>query len=158
MVVPALLAAAGRVEQAREALARYGGEMGLPEQKRRQRRFVYQLTRWLDSGRERSLLPSDPPPRRHERSGPRASRDIWGEVRAHKAAVDAVKRAGAGRHRSELRGMLVAEFAQRGVLVDPLDIEQQLDQYATSAAERTRRQVEGLKILGKLGLSVAKSA
>lgn len=157
MVVPALLAAAGRVEQAREALARYGGEMDLPEQKRRERRFVYQLTRWLDSGRDPSLLPSDPPPRRHKRAGSRAARNIWGEARARKAAVDTVKRDGAGRDRSELRRMLVAEFAQRGVPVDPLDIEQQINQFTTSAAERTRRQVEGLKILGKLGLTVAKA-
>jgi hypothetical protein len=61
-VVPALLAAAGRFEEARSALARHRPDVDVPEAKRRERRFLYQLTRWIDSGGDPALLPSAPPP------------------------------------------------------------------------------------------------
>lgn len=156
MAVPALLAAAGRVDDAREALARYGGEMDLPEPKQRERRFVYQLTRWLESGCDPSLLPGEPPPARNERDR-NSSGGLWSDARARRAAVDAVKQERAGRDRAELREMLLAEIATRGVAMDQLDVEQALNHLTMSAAERSRRNIEGLKLLGKFGLTVAKA-
>ncbi|HTW42183.1 MAG TPA: hypothetical protein VMD79_07695 [Solirubrobacteraceae bacterium] len=155
MVVPALLAASGRFEEARNALARHRCEGDLPEQRRRDRRFVYQLTRWIDSGGELSLLPSEPPPRRHERSQRRPVTDVWREARAANEAVEAVKRTGSGKARSELRATLESELAHRGVDMDPLQVEQKIDQLWTSRAERAHQGALALKTLGKIGLTVA---
>jgi hypothetical protein len=154
-VVPALLAAAGRFDEARCALARYRRGTDVPEESRRERRFVYQLTRWIDSGGDLSLLPSEPPPRRYEHSERRSVTETWREVRAHNEAVEAVKRTGSGHDRSELRTMLESELAQRGVGMDPLQVEQRIDQLWTSHAERARQGAQALKTLGKIGLTVA---
>lgn len=155
MVVPALLAAAGRFEEARAALARCGREMGPPEEGRRWRRFVYQLTRWIDSGGDTALLPSQPPPRRYERSERRSVTDTWHEARARKGAVEAVRHMGSGRSRSELRAMLESELAGRGASMDPLGVEQSIDQLWTSHGDRARQGAQALKGLGKVALTVA---
>jgi hypothetical protein len=155
MVVPALLAAAGRFDEARGALARYRPEMDLPEERRRARRFVYQLTRWIDSGGDQSLLPSEPPPGRHEHSERRSATETWREIRARNEAVEAVKRMGISHDRAELRAMLESELAQRGVGMNPLQVEQRIDQLWTSHTERARQSAQALKTLGKIGLTVA---
>jgi hypothetical protein len=155
MVVPALLATAGRFDEARGALARYRPEMDLPQERRRQRRFVYQLTRWIDSGGEQSLLPSEPPPGRHEHSERRSATETWREIRVRNEAVEAVKRVGIAHDRAELRAMLGSELAQRGVGMSPLQVEQRIDQLWTSPAERARQGAQALKTLGKIGLTVA---
>jgi hypothetical protein len=156
MVVPALLAAAGRFEEARSALARDRREVDTPEESRRERRFVYQLTRWIDSGGDPALLPSEPPPpRRYEHSERRSATETWREVRARKEAVEAVRQAGSGHDRSELRAMLESELAGRGAGMDPLGVEQAIDQLWTSRGERVRQGAEALKTLGKIGLGVA---
>ncbi|HTB70374.1 MAG TPA: hypothetical protein VK707_05290 [Solirubrobacteraceae bacterium] len=155
MVVPALLAAAGRFEEARSALARYRREVDLPEESRRARRFVYQLTRWIDSGGDTGLLPSEPPPRRYERSERGSVKEILHEAGARREAVDAVREKGSGRERAELRAMLESELAGRGAGMDPLAVEQAIDQLSTSHRERARQGAEALKTLGKIGLGVA---
>ncbi|HTC60809.1 MAG TPA: hypothetical protein VK691_11915 [Solirubrobacteraceae bacterium] len=154
-VVPALLAAAGRFEEARSALARYRPDVDVPEAKRRERRFVYQLTRWIDSGGDPALLPSAPPPRRYAHSERRSATDTWHEVRARKAAVEALKRAGDGHDRVELRSMLKSELAERGVSMDPLGIEQAINRLWVSHRERAREGAQALKTVGKIGLAVA---
>jgi hypothetical protein len=154
-LVPALLAAAGRFEEARNALAHYRPDVDVPEAKRRERRFVYQLTRWIDSGGDPALLPSAPPPRRYARSERRSATDTWHEVRARKAAVEALKRAGDGHDRRELRSMLKSELAERGVTMDPLGIEQTINQLWISHGERARNGAQALKTVGKIGLAVA---
>jgi hypothetical protein len=154
-VVPALLAAAGRFEEARSALARYRPDVDVPEAKRRKRRFVYQLTRWIDSGGNRELLPSAPPPRRYAHSERRSVTETWHEVRARKSAVEALKRAGDGHDRAELRSMLKSELAERGVSMDPLGVEQAIDQLWISHGERAREGAEALRTVGKIGLAVA---
>lgn len=155
MVVPALLAAAGRLEEARDALARYRPEMELPEERRRARRFVYQLTRWIDSGGDASLLPSGPPPGRYEHSERGSVGESLRKARARNGAVEAVKRAGDGHDRAELRAMLESELAERGVAMDPLQVEQAIDQVGISPTERARQGAQALKMLGKAGLTVA---
>lgn len=155
MVVPALLAAAGRFEEAGSALASYRRQRGTPEESRRQRRFVYQLTRWIDSGGDTTLLPNEPRPRRFERSERRSAMDTWREVRARKEAVEAVREAGSGHDRSELGAMLESELAKRGARMDPLGVEQAIDQLWTSRSERARQGAQALKALGKIGLTVA---
>jgi len=154
-IVPALLAAAGRFDEARDALTHYRSEAELPEQHRRDRRFVYQLTRWIDSGGDVSLLPSSPPPRRHRPSERTSATESWRESRARNEAVEEVKRKGAGHDRLELRAMLESELAKRGVDMDPLRIEQAIDQLWTSRAERAYQGARALKTLGKIGLTVA---
>lgn len=160
-VVPALLAAAGRLDDARSALARYRREADSPEECRRERRFVYQLTRWIDSGGDLSLLPSEPPPQRHDRPERRPMADRWREIRArHKAveeAVTTVTAAGDGHSRSERRAMLESELARRGVSENPLWFEERLDQLDSTRAERARQGASALKTLGKFGLFVAKA-
>ena len=155
MVVPALLAAAGRFEEARGALARYRRDVDVPEESRCARRFVYQLTRWIDSGGDPALLPSEPPPRRYERSVRTSARETWHEVRARKEAVEAVRQAGSGHDRSELRAMLESELASRYVGMDPLGVEQAIDRLGTPRSERAREGTQALKTLGKVGLTVA---
>jgi hypothetical protein len=151
MVVPALLAAAGRYEEARDALAHHRRATGMPEERRRERRFVYQLTRWIDSGGDLSLLPSQPPPRRYEHSERRSLTEIRRKVRARNEALEAVKRIGDGHNRSELRALLESELAQRSVGMDPLTVEERIDQLWTSHAERARQGALALKTLGCRG-------
>ena len=97
---------------------------------------MYQLTRWIDSRGDMSLLPSSPPPRRHQRSERASATETWRESRSRNEAVEAVKRKGTGHDRSELRVMLESELAKRGVDMDPLGVEQAIDQLWTSRAER----------------------
>lgn len=54
--------------------------------------------------------------------------------------------------------MLLAEAAARGVVLEPLEVERGLDQISMSAVERSRLSMEGLKLLGKLSLTVARAA
>jgi hypothetical protein len=155
MVVPALLAASGRFEEARSALARYRRGLDIPEEGRRERRFVYQLTRWIDSGGDPTLLPSEPPPRRSGRSGRRSVTEAWHEAHSRREAVEAVRQARSGHDRSELRAMLESGLARCGAAMDPLGVEQAIDQLWTSQGERAREGAHALKALGKIGLTVA---
>jgi hypothetical protein len=69
--------------------------------------------------------------------------------------MEAVKQTRSGHDRSELRAMLESQLAERGVGMDPLGVEQAIDQLWTSPAERARQGAQGLKLLGKIGLTVA---
>lgn len=154
-VVPALLAAAGRLDEARRALAQYRAEGQGPDASRRARRFVYQLTRFIDSGGDPSLLPDQRAPGRFAPTGRPSMGEIWREGRARQDAVKAIKPMANEHGRAQLRAMLEAELAQRDVGADPLWIEQQLDQLLASPTQRVQQTTEGLKTLGKLGLAVA---
>ncbi len=157
-VVPALLAAAGRFAEAREALARYHRNLDTPEASRRGRRFVYQLTRWIDSGGNLALLPNEPPPRRYEGSERRSFAGVRQEAHAASEAVkavEAVKRTGHVHDRSELRALLESELDQRGISMDALGIEHKLDQLSASRVERAHEGAQAMKTLAKIGLTVA---
>jgi len=153
--VPALLAAAGRFDEAGEALDNANPD-GSGWLARNHARTALQLRRWIDSGGDQALLPANPPPSRF------ASRErpSLGEIRAHtqarRAAVDAVRRAGRGRDRAELRSMLESELRQRGVHESPLWVEQSLD-HLEDPPDRRRDTVEGLKLFGRIGLGIAKA-
>jgi hypothetical protein len=123
--VPLLLAAAGRHDEARAALARYQatGESAVIDVE--YRRFVRQLTLWMDAG---GVLP-DPPtgPIRpsvdwSERESPSFS-DVRRKARARREAFDVVRHQAAGRTNDEIRVMLQAEYDRRGVPYTPLSIE-----------------------------------
>ena len=158
--VPLLLAAAGRHDDARAALARYETSGREEVATRHYKRFSYQLTRWLDAG---GVLPEPPGgpvgERRHFDNQAPTVADIRREQRAWREAVDAVRRAGRGKNRDELRELLAAELAGRGLTEPPLTIEMQLDglQAATSPPlERVRLGFRGLKGLVNVVGSVRK--
>jgi hypothetical protein len=152
---PALLAASGHFDAARHELALYRGAGRGSDESRRTRRFVYQLTRFIESGGDQSLLPTHRPPGRFSASGHRPMADIWREVRARNDAAKTIKPMAGDYDRMQLRVMLESELAQRGVGADPLWIEQQIDYLSASGAERRQQAAEGLKVLGKLGLAAA---
>jgi hypothetical protein len=158
MVVPALLAASGRFEEARSALARYRpDEPSTPEQSRRARRFVYQLNRWMDSGGNLALLPSEPPARRYQTSERASTVEAADEFRARKEAMDTIKQMNRVADRSELRAMVESELAAHGAHMDPLEIEQTIDRLQAPRAERSLQRVRTLKTLGTVGFTVAKA-
>jgi hypothetical protein len=51
--------------------------------------------------------------------------------------------------------MLKSELAERGVTMDPLGIEQAINQLSISHGERARNGAQALKTVGKIGLAVA---
>jgi hypothetical protein len=158
--VPALLAAARRFEEARSALARFAAELDDAQDTqdaqdaRDSRRLVRQLGRWIDSGGDPGLIPSEPPPPRFAATELSSATKLWRDAQARRDAVSTVRQAGVGKGRAELRTLLEGELARRGVSESPLWIERTLDTLGQSRAERTRQNVDALKTLGKLGLGV----
>ena len=105
--VPALLAAAGRFDEAAAALDRYEPPEDMHFFSRQERRTAYQLRRWVTSRGDGSLLPKEPPPSRFEDRSPRGSfAEVRADSRAQREAIEEVRNAGRGRDRDEVRGML----------------------------------------------------
>jgi hypothetical protein len=115
MTVPALLAAARRFDEAHEALCRFRSKRGFPEAGGESRRFARQLGRWINSRGDPALLPSQPPPTHYGNHETESSSEIWQDARRRQLAVDAVRHAGRGKDRTELRALLEAELAKRGL-------------------------------------------
>ncbi len=151
--VPALLAAAGRFDEARDALTRYRQccERGSGEWE-----FARQLERWIDSDGNPALVPSDPRLERFARVQFPSLSVLWREARDSQEAVDAVGRAAGGKDRGELRSMLEQELARRGLSESPLWIEQTLDHLGASRTNQALRAAQTLKTLGQIGLGVVK--
>jgi hypothetical protein len=125
--VPALLAAAGRFDEAGAALDRYEPPEESDPFSRRERRTAYQLRRWVAGRGDEALLPADPPPSRFEDDWRRRSfAQLRADSRAQREAVEEVQQAGRGRDRHEVRAMLEAALARRGVSDSPLWIEPRL--------------------------------
>lgn len=103
--------------------------------------------RWIDSGGDPALLNVGPPPRRVASEREPISK-LWHEARARNDAVQAVRSAGPGADRAELRTRLERELAGRGLTESPLWYEQPLDQLGASRAEEAQRTAEGWKALG----------
>jgi hypothetical protein len=145
--VPALLAAARRLAEAREALSRY-----VPEG-RTDERFVRQLSRWLDADGQLAIPPLVTAPERPERP-------TFADIRAHTAlrreAVDAARTLAVGRSRLLLRTALEAELERRELNESPLWIEHQVDRIQASPAARVVQTAKGLKALGGWGIGLAK--
>jgi hypothetical protein len=156
--VPALLAAAGRFDEAAAALARYEPPAEAGGFARRERRTAYQLRRWVAGRGDQSLLPDGPPPSGFaDPSEQRSFADIRTSGRARREAVEAVRRTGRGRDRGEVRALLEHELARRGVTESPLALEHTLDHLWDTPGDRIRGGVQGLRALGRLGLGVAKA-
>jgi hypothetical protein len=127
--VPLLLAAAGRHDEAREALARYQATGDWQVAEPEYRRFARQLRLWMDAG---AVLP-DPPtgpvrstPAWSERSRPSFG-DARAKSRARREAFDSVRHQAAGKTHDELRAMLREEYERRDLPVSQLAIEAAID-------------------------------
>jgi hypothetical protein len=131
--IPALLAAAGRFDDARSELERYLRSGHEEVTTRSYRRFACQLVRFIDA-RGDVRDPSEPPRRLDERlrsiehvSIGESWRDAMRVGRARDAAISAVSAKGRGKERKELRSMLAAELEARGLDESPLFVENSLD-------------------------------
>jgi hypothetical protein len=78
----ALLAAAGRFDEARTGLGRYKAETGDRRRDRETLRFVHQIERYIDSGGDRSIVPRRPPPSRYEIDRMPSVSEMWRQRRA----------------------------------------------------------------------------
>lgn len=152
----ALLATAGRFDEAKEVLARLPPPAPGLDWMRDEQRAARQLQRWIDSGGDPALIPDEPPPPRYQRSPPPSMSKLWKQSRATSAAVDEVRRAGGGKDRAELRAMLERELAKRGVSESPLWFEQTLDHLHDTPADKRELLVNGLIGAGKLGIKAFK--
>jgi hypothetical protein len=156
--VPALLAAAGRFDEAAAALDRHESPEDSDFFSRSDRRTAYQLRRWVSARGDASLLPLEPPPTRFDsRPRRRSLSEAWASSRAQRDAVEEVRQRGRGRDRDAVRAMLEEALARRGLTESPLWFETTLDHLWDTPAERIRLGVQGLKALGRFGLGVAKA-
>jgi hypothetical protein len=156
--VPALLGAAGRFDQALAALDRYHEPAGSNFVFRRERRSAYQLRRWATNRGDPSLLPARPPPDTFEHPRKRQSlSQIRADSRARQQAVRAVQQQGRGRDRDALRQMLQEQLTSRGLTESPLWMERTLDHLWDTPAQQVRLALQGLTVLGRFGLGVAKA-
>jgi hypothetical protein len=157
LCVAALLAAAGRFEEARDALDEYRPPSGDHSADREQRRIARQLRRWIDSAGDASLLPGEPPPAPSIRRAIPSLSQLRRHAGLREEAVAEIARTGGGHDRDALRARLQAELARRGVEESPHWIEQTLDHLWDTRADRARLGLHGLKLAGRLGLGIAKA-
>jgi hypothetical protein len=163
-LIPALLAGAGRYEEARRFLGEHY-PLGWQESAGpRSRRFVRQLTRWVNNDGKFSL-PTTPaiwPPERQQRPEQRtppasfleALAESWPVVKARQEAIQAVRAVSQGKTQDELRILLRDELRKREVSMEPEGFEQRID---TLAIEReplgkARIALRALAALRDLGL------
>lgn len=152
-----LLAAAGRLEQARTELAAYVPGPEYAYDRGEHARFVRQLTRWLDSGADPALLPEGPPASRFARSEPFSARGLWHEAQMRKEAVRQARRDESSLSRDQLRSRLHSELSQRDVSMSPLSVETNLDRMLASPGERRAQTGRALSSLARVGVGVIKA-
>ncbi len=153
--LPALLAAAGRFDEARDALARWRPAPrpgGLDAGATAPPAAAVDRQRWrrvADPARSATAAVShlDVP----------TFRRAWRDVRLRDEAVAEVRRAGRGRDRAALPAMLEVELGRRGVEESSLWIEQTLDHLWDSAADRARLGLHGLRQAGRLGAGIVRA-
>jgi hypothetical protein len=140
-LIPALFAGAARYEEARSALAHCEDPSWQELADKNDRRLLRQLKRWVDH-EGRLALPSTParwpaewPP---ATPGPDSSRGFTAfmaeqkpEIFARQEAVRATRAASEGKSREQIRELLGAELDTRGVKMQPVDFEQNVDFLAT---------------------------
>jgi hypothetical protein len=148
----ALLASAGRFDEARASLAQLAPPAPGVHWMRDEQRAARQLERWIESGGDPALIPDEPPPPRFQRPPLPSMYSLRQQSRATSAAVNTVKREGKGNDRTELREMLERELALRGVNQSPLWFEHTLDHLHDTPAETGELFMEGLITAGKLGI------
>jgi hypothetical protein len=126
--VPLLLAAAHRYDDTRAALAKNESSGAEGFDSTDYRRFVRRLTRWMDDG---GIIP-EPPTARVGRPlrGPRPRPSLAASRQksaAHNEAFETVRDQATGKTDDELRDLLRAEYGQRGIDPDELQIEVAVD-------------------------------
>jgi hypothetical protein len=169
-LVPALLACAGRYDEARRALAEYERPASNDGWSPREfRRFVRQLTRVLDAGGELAL-PTTPPfwPPRPIAGEPRprpslsqvVGEQLLPEAAARQEAVKAVRAVSLGKTRDELRALLEQELHERGASTRSEVIDALVDVLATERERfgKARIALRGLKAVPELLASWRKPA
>lgn len=138
LVVPVILAGAGRLEEARSALDDYLASGRARVRTREYKNFAYRLNNWIDAG---GVLP-DPPtepfgerhasrvrsPEEQRREAPARRKAYEDERRNTQEALDEVRAQDAGRDREQVKEMLEEELAKRGrTNVRPLELENLAD-------------------------------
>ncbi len=154
-LMAALLAGAGRYDEARRVLVEDTQLVPEDEVSREHRRFVRQLTRFLDGELPLPTTPPRWPP------GPLALEptptfsqvvlEKLPEARAQQDAVEAMRAISHGKTRGELRTLLEKELDERGAKLDPSAVETQVDLLATERKPfgKARIAMRGLKVLGE---------
>jgi hypothetical protein len=138
-LIPALLAGAGRRDEARRALETYAALTGNEEEVPRQyRRTVRQIARWLDVGS--AALPTSPPFWPADPTMPMPSTSLaealaeaLPQARARGRAVAAARGLSENKTREELRPLLMRELNREGATMDEQSMEAAVD---LLAAER----------------------
>jgi hypothetical protein len=151
--VVALLAAAGRLQEAGVGLARYRAAVSDGPEDRRNREFIRQMARYLDSGADPDLIPD--PPAVLFSDPPRLS---WAQQRqrsdSQRAAVHAVEELAPNLDRGSQRAALERELDARGLTESPLWIEQTLDNLQRSSTERAVELGKGVASVTRLGFRI----
>jgi hypothetical protein len=165
-LVAALLAGAGRYDEARRALAQCE-QRDSRDGDRENARFVRQLTRWVQHAGALALpeTPAEWPPdwkARWRNSPPlpglaQFAAENMPEIQARREAVRAVRAASAGKSRDELRDLLHRELVDREVSMQPVAFEQTIESLATAHEPfgKTRITVRGLRALWDLAHSTS---
>lgn len=149
----ALLAAAGRFDEACTALDTVAPPWDRPAWARQHRRAARQLRRWIESGGNSSLIPASPPPSRFAPYPRVHSADIRAKINARRAAVEEIRRSARGKSREESREMLADALARHGAeQQSPLWIENTLDHLDDSRIEQVQLGFRTLSGLARLGV------
>jgi len=163
-LITALLAGAGRCEEARRVL-RERNPSGYPEgASLHHRRLLRQLTRWVDHDGTLPVptTPAQWPPDWWETRLPKVEQsggflqflaEHWPESRARTEALDAVRAVSAGKTRHELRELLGEELTKREVSMEPVSFEQEVDRLVTEREPfgKARLLLRGLAALRETG-------
>jgi hypothetical protein len=163
-LVSALLVAAGRYVEARRFLDEHLQPGWQRHAAPEDRRFVRQLTRWIDHDGKLALptTPAQWPPQMPRPKSIEPSGSILefltqdrSEIQARTEAVKAVRAAGRGKTRDELRVLLKQELDKRAVSMEPVGFAQQVDSIATENEPlgKARIALRGIRALRDLGQS-----
>lgn len=159
-VVPTLLTAANRFDEARTALDLYRQKLNPSV---RDQQLAYQLTRWLERG-------TSPDPRSYQLSPTyapqRTTKDslisVWRSARARDDAIQAVDHTRKNCQPSQLLEMLRAELARRNLSEEPLWIHQQIEILSTKHSppdptRETEARPKFGKVLRDIGATVVQA-
>jgi hypothetical protein len=160
-LIAALLAGAGRYDEARQALVEATPETRERNASREHRRFVRQLTRFLDTTGELSLPTTPPcwPPRPTGPEPPLSPLQVFTKIlpegQSRQEAIKAVRAVSQGKSRDELRTLLEEEVSKRNLNIDPGAVETQVDLIATEHESfgKARIALRALKAAGELARS-----
>jgi hypothetical protein len=154
-LVAALLAGAGRYEEARDALTECG-QTGPEDESREHARFVRQLTRWVEHGGKLALptTPAQWPANWRASMRGVSAPTSFGQFLSENgpamhARREAVRIVSAGKSREELRAMLRGELRSREASMRPVALEQTVEMLATEQEPfgKARVALRGLKEL-----------